>query len=80
MPTRSTTIAVVGFYVLFIAVIVGGAYLFSRSATNSSAPPSERGHESGREGTDSSSDDDDEFVYNVQNYHNWDIDSFSDMS
>ncbi|KAK8076862.1 hypothetical protein PG996_003032 [Apiospora saccharicola] len=58
-----------------------GHYLFSRSATtNSSARPSETGHESSVERTDSSSDDDDEFVYHVENYHNWDIDSFSDMS
>ncbi|KAK8087453.1 hypothetical protein PG994_002427 [Apiospora phragmitis] len=49
MAPLSTTLAVASFYVMFLAVVIGGAYLFSR-ATTSAAPvdgSGELAHESG---------------------------------
>lgn len=60
MPPLATTLAVVGFYAIFLAVVVGGAYLFSRSGAPPSAASSdassesahESGYEAGSEGSD----------------------------
>ncbi|KAK7921675.1 hypothetical protein PG985_009697 [Apiospora marii] len=63
MPPRSTTLAVVGFYAIFLVVVIGGAYLFSRSSALSDTASStassssggsvhESGYEAGSEGSD----------------------------
>ncbi|KAK8038524.1 hypothetical protein PG993_006935 [Apiospora rasikravindrae] len=80
MPPLHTTLAVLCFFVLYLAVVCGGAYLFSRAGSSSWRPVERRGEllladgESGLE--DSGGDDDDdgdeeEDLHGVRNYHAW---------